>query len=112
MARQPNTASVLTCECSPEEREALDEMKRLASVGSDANLVRIALWSLADHLGVEMPDGVFDLRLGQGGWWARNPKLKQDAACPPVPLPAPRPRPKPRRPAPTHPWRGPKGLVS
>jgi hypothetical protein len=89
---------MLSCECSAAERELLDQMKAAAGVGTDANLVRIALWSLADHLDLEMGPTVFDLR-GHGGPGRRvrrrpNPKIRQD-----VPRPA-------QRPAPDHPWRG------
>jgi hypothetical protein len=105
MPRRGDYRSLLTCELSQVERDVLDEMKRLAGIGSDANLARIALWSLGDHLGLELPDGVFDLRLGSGAW-ARNPRVRQDAACPPLPLPAPIWRATPKRPAADHPWRG------
>lgn len=48
--------SMLSCACTDIETAVIDEMKRAAGLTSDANLVRTALWSLADHLGVEMPD--------------------------------------------------------
>lgn len=75
-------------------------MKIAAGVASDANLVRIALWSLGDHLGVDMPNGVFDLRERKGWIYARkraNPKVRQHELFP---------RAKPKAPAPNHPWRG------
>jgi hypothetical protein len=97
----PNRVVMLSCECSAAEREVLDRMKTAAAVGTDANLVRIALWSLADHLELEMGPGVFDLR-GHGGRGRRrlrqpNPKIRQHD-----PLSQPT-----RRPAPDHPWRRP-----
>jgi hypothetical protein len=89
---------MLSCECTGAERDVLDQMKAAAGVGTDANLVRIALWSLADHLDLPMGPGVFDLR-GIGGPGRRvrrraNPKIRQD-----VPFRQPKP-------APDHPWRG------
>lgn len=53
---------MLSCACSAEEMACVDEMKVLAGVASDANLVRIALWNLADHLDMNPPNTVFDLR--------------------------------------------------
>lgn len=49
-------------------------------IDSDANLIRAALWSLGDHLGVDMPDGVFDMRRrgsGDKGGRTVNPKISQ-----------------------------------
>jgi len=64
----------VSCELSKADRGVLDEMKVKAGVASDANLARVALWSLADHLGIDMADGVFDLRRAQK---QRNPKISQ-----------------------------------
>jgi hypothetical protein len=110
-----NRVVMLSCECSAAEREVLDRMKTAVMEwdpndmcrdlskrkGTDANLVRIALWSLADYLEVEMGPTVFDLR-GHGGRGRRrlrmpNPKIRQHAPLPQIP----------RRPAPDHPWRRP-----
>jgi hypothetical protein len=94
-----NRVVMLSCECSADEREVLDRMKTAVLVKTDANLVRIALWSLADHLELEMGPSVFDLRKQtQSGPRDRvrrtpNPKIRQD-----------RPYRQPK-PAPDHPWR-------
>ena len=91
---------MLSCECSAAEREVLDRMKTAAHVETDANLVRIALWSLADHLEVAMGPSEFDLRGQSGHGRVRrrpNPKIRQhEPLSPPT-----------RRPAPDHPWRRP-----
>lgn len=77
----------------------LGEMMRAGGITSDANLVRVALWSLADHMGLDVPNGVFDLRqyVGSAGQprvarTTPNPKVRQD-----------RPWRQPKQPK-THPW--------
>jgi len=65
---------------SGDELAVLREMQRATSCASHANLVRTALWSLADYLGVELPPGVFDLRENRcGGRRTRNPKIRLSA---------------------------------
>lgn len=85
---------------SDQELAVLAEMRRSGSVDSDANLIRIALWSLADHLDLDVPLGVFDLR-NHGGSLAQRPN---------GPRTTPKTRPNPhisqhQPPAKNHPWR-------
>jgi hypothetical protein len=99
MSRRPTDAMTLSCPLTEVDRAVIEEMKRAAGVSSDANLARIALWSLADHLDLPMPNTVFDLCLpcGNGQMKAqRNPKVRQHDI----------PRQKPKTPAADHPWRG------
>ena len=80
------------------ETEILGRMMSATGATSEANLLRIALWSLADHLDIGMPNGVFDLRQWGGHVSTqpkkpktvrvRNPRIRQHVA-----------------PAKTHPWR-------
>lgn len=86
-------------ELSCDERAAMDRMRAACAATSDPNLIRIALWSLADHLELEMPNGVFDLREHRGytAVHVKNPKIRQHE---------PLPRAKPKKPATDHPWRG------
>jgi hypothetical protein len=95
----------LTCELSPKEHQLVDQMKQACGVASDANLARVALWSLADHLDLPMPNGVFDLREhgGQNKKVARspNPKIRQDAP----PRSSARVQPK------SHPWQEANRLI-
>ncbi len=46
---------------SPEEAVILDCMAGSEHV-SRCNVIRTALWSLADHMGIDPPLGVFDMR--------------------------------------------------
>ena len=78
MSRRADDVAMLSCALSEAEVGVIERMKELAVVGSDANLVRIALWSLADHYGLEMGRGVFDLRTpGPGKQTAPNPRVRQ-----------------------------------
>ncbi len=52
----------VSCECNDDEREALEMMRSAAAVQSDANLIRLALWNYAKHLGVVLPADLFALR--------------------------------------------------
>src|SRR5688572_28228722 len=79
MPPRSDRASSAFVELSRDERAILDRMKVLAGVATDPNLLRIALWSLADHYDLEMPSGVFDLRESSGHWTRtkRNPRIRQ-----------------------------------
>ncbi len=89
------------------ERVAFTRLADAVGATSGANVIRIALWSLADHAGVDMPDGVWDLRthdkvgVPRGATPPRvpNPRIRQDR---------PFRRPKP---AAAHPWRNKKGVA-
>lgn len=52
---------MISCAFDTREALAIAEMKRAGGVDSDANLVRIALWSLADHMGLDLPLGVLGI---------------------------------------------------
>ena len=62
---------------SDSERDALTAMRIAVGIDSDANLLRTALWSLGDHIGVDMPNGVFDLRTREKAHLVVNPKISQ-----------------------------------
>ena len=62
MPRRQSDTAMLSCACSRDEREAIDQMKAAAGLGSDADLVRTALWNFSEHLEMDFPMGVFDLR--------------------------------------------------
>ncbi len=86
----PNRSTMLSCECTLDERAILDLMKVKAGVDTDANLVRTAIWSLADHLMIPMGRGVFDLRsyggvrgTPRGSSKRPNPKIDQTRAARP-----------------------------
>ena len=69
---------LVECACSPEEMEVIGRMRMAGGCDSDANLVRVALWKLAQHMDLlETPANAFQLR---------NPKTRQ-------------------RPKKKHPWR-------
>jgi len=101
MPRRSDDVSSITVACTSLEADTIAEMMRAAGVGSACNLVRIALWSLADHMGLDVPNRAFDLRTYQGAAGRQatrrttpNPKVKQDR---------PWKQPKPGK---AHPWRG------
>lgn len=103
MPRRADDCTMLCCACTEAEAAVVAAMKVAGGIDSDANLVRVALWSLADHMGLDMPNGVFDLRSHAFSPAARaarqaagaksrrrpNPKIRQHG----------RPQPK------DHPWR-------
>jgi len=65
---------------SVDEVAVLHAMQRATGCASHANLVRTALWSLAEFLRVDLPSGVFDLRENRdGGRRTRNPKIRLTA---------------------------------
>lgn len=61
MARRP-TDALVSVACSPDELQILAELRAAGGFTSDANAIRSALWSLADHYEIAMPNGVFDQR--------------------------------------------------
>jgi hypothetical protein len=104
MGRRLDTDRTLRCDLSTDERATIDHMKQACGVATDANLARIALWSLGDHLDLTMPSGVFDLRQHGGqnkGRRTANPHLRQHQP----PRPSARPQPV------THPWRVANGAL-
>ena len=59
--RRMDTACTVTIDCTADEAAMLDLM---AGEGTTRpNIIRTALWSLADHMGYDPPPGVFDLHL-------------------------------------------------
>ena len=68
MPRPADFARMLNCNVNDAELRAIATMKLRIGKGylSDGNLIRMALWSLADELRVLTAPGVFDLRHGQG----------------------------------------------
>ncbi len=60
--RRKADSKVVTCACDSLESDVIKELKRLCGVTTDANLLRTALWSLADEWMLNLPDGVFDMR--------------------------------------------------
>lgn len=96
MPRRPGDI-LLMCALTAEERAACDTMKAQCAIGSDANLVRIALWSLADEWDLTLGPGAFDCRHYQGR--PRPRKVKPGTHTPA------RVYARPKRPAAGHPWR-------
>jgi hypothetical protein len=100
MSRRKDDA-LLCCAASPEEAECCRQMREAGGINSDANLIRVALWSLADHMMIDVPSGIFDMRFTPGPdgntQTKPNPKIKQDKPWEP-PLP-------PKKPSRKHPWR-------
>jgi hypothetical protein len=80
MSRRTTDVGVLSCACSHDEMACVDEMKLRAAVVSDADLVRVALWNLADHLQLDPVNGVFDLRPNLGSSTRRTAKAARKAA--------------------------------
>jgi hypothetical protein len=80
MARRPGEL-VLQVALDATERAVIDEIRRAGGLDSDANAVRAALWSLADHMQLDVPNGAFDLRNPSGHPRPKkpNPKIKQEA---------------------------------
>lgn len=52
----------IVCYLSPRERAAADDMKRLAGLASDANLLRTALYRFAVHLDHAADPALFQVR--------------------------------------------------
>jgi hypothetical protein len=103
--RRHDDTNTISVALSPSEAVVVDRMKEAGGIGSDANLMRVALWSLADHMGVDMPNGVFDLRQHIGNSKRRNlkkKKVQEDIPNPQVKQDKPWKAPKPKR---SHPWR-------
>lgn len=53
MSRNDTDIAIATCPLTVRERLIVDEMKAIAGLGSDANLVRAALFCFARQLHVE-----------------------------------------------------------
>lgn len=50
---------VLVSTLTVDEREAVDTLKARSSIGDDADVVRLALWRLADHYELRLPIDTF-----------------------------------------------------
>lgn len=98
--RRQDDESTISVALTTADAAIVDQMKVAAGVASDANLMRVALWSLADHMGLEMPNGVFDLRNYVGN--KNQPKKEKNTPNPKVKQDVPWKAPKPKR---SHPWR-------
>lgn len=59
MSRRSDEVTIVF-QCSRAEAELLDQMR--GTTATRPNIVRVALWSLADHMGIDPAPGVFDLR--------------------------------------------------
>jgi len=101
MPRRADDVSSITVACTGLEQDVISTMMAASGCGSACNLVRIALWSLADHMGLDVPNHAFDMRLYHGSRGRPgavrtkpNPKVRQDR---------PWKQPKPGK---SHPWRG------
>jgi len=55
--------TAVTCQCDPQETDVIGQMRAASGATSDANLIRVALWSLANQLGIEMSSDVFAVRV-------------------------------------------------
>ena len=53
MSRRQRDIRTLACPLTVRERRMVDDLKAVAGLGSDANLVRTALYALARHLDLE-----------------------------------------------------------
>ncbi len=109
MARRADD-TLVSCSMDWNELAVLAEIRRAGGITSDANVIRTALWSLAEEMQIDMPNGVFDQRRPPGptaeirkARWPNGPaiKVKKESG-----------RGKPKRSAANHPWRGPEGLMS
>jgi hypothetical protein len=76
MTRRKDDDDLVCVGVSRTERITLDAMRRAAGATSDANLLRIALWSLAEHLEVAMTNDVFEQRDYRGRHHIRRPNPK------------------------------------
>lgn len=98
MPRRKSDVHMLNCPVTADEHAVVDEMRRRGAVDSDANLIRIALWSLANEWGdIGVPNGCFDCRSHHA-----NPQnLRARARVTKAPK-APRAK---QPPSADHPWR-------
>ncbi len=90
---------------SPEEDALITTLRRQAGYSTDANLMRDALWSLAEESGLEIPEGCFGFKKSGNPrpWQAWAGSRAKKLAKPTVQLvPAVR---HTRKPAKAHPWR-------
>lgn len=105
MARRDEDVKTLTVPATKDEAAVIDEMKIAAAVVTDADLVRVALWNLADHLDIEMPNGVFDLRPRMLSAKARAARKAQQHANKTAPAETPIAQPQAQPQPADHPWR-------
>ena len=91
---------------TPAEYDAVQTLRVAGEYSSVSNLVRDALWSLADEAGMSLPPGVFDRRAqGSVGRWGWHAVGRVDAARRHLPK-LPRPHRSGARPQQDdHPWR-------
>lgn len=71
MACREDRRAAIYVELSDDEYAACLEMMRAGAIASFPNLIRTALWSLGDHMDIEMGRGVFDHRVR--GWRRETP---------------------------------------
>lgn len=102
MSRRPGPC--LAIDFSEDEKEVIGIMQARGGFTSGANVMRSALWSLADELGIELPNGVFDQRSHYDGTANLVKYNTSRRKVPAVTNPAPKP-PRRRRPSRNHPWR-------
>lgn len=70
--RRPRDPHMLSLPVTQDEQNVVDTL--CTGLGlTIPNLLRTALFSLADYQRIDMPNGVFDLRTGQGHWKRRAP---------------------------------------
>jgi hypothetical protein len=55
-------SSLACCEMSPRERLIVDGLKSMLGIGSDADMLRVALWNYARWQGVALTSDAFRLR--------------------------------------------------
>lgn len=59
MPRRPSTVATLTCDLSPRERMAIDDLKAMLSIRSDANLMRVVLWQYLHWQQLQLDGAIF-----------------------------------------------------
>ena len=87
--RREDCAGTIALECDGDELALIDRMR--GETTSRPNMLRVALWSLADHMGYDPALGVFDLhnertspeiRQGSPATRTPNPRISQHVAPP------------------------------
>lgn len=52
---------VVSVPCSAEEREALDTLRASTGLATDADVLRLAVWRLAEHYDLRLPLPLFSI---------------------------------------------------
>jgi hypothetical protein len=94
--RRADSAGKVDLDVSEAERQVIGILQAKGGLISIANVIRSALWSMADEMGVEMEPGVFDQRFHQiilppGPRHSTKPKVASNGGK--------------KKPARNHPWR-------